>query len=116
LPDPSRDAGLIQIATSPWNENYNILAVTGTTNAGFSLGLQALFGQTETLNGNLAVVEPYFDPTGEASSYIQTYAIDTRPASLSEQEENVASTPKESVASAPVSDNNLSQLAKRWWK
>jgi len=108
LPDPTRDAGLIQIATSPWNENYNILAVTGTTDNGFSLGLQALLNQTGNLKGNLAVVEPSFDPAGQGSGHIQTYAIDTRPPTLPEQEAN--------ITGAPASENDLSLLAKRWWK
>jgi hypothetical protein len=79
LPDPKRDAGLLEIIASPWNENYSILAITGTTDAGFRLAYQTLLGETGSLKGNLAVIEPPLDPSSQPPDPTSPYSIDTRP-------------------------------------
>jgi hypothetical protein len=78
-PDPSRDAGLLQIADSPWNEERTLLVITGTTDEGVRLALQALLEAGDRIGGNLAVVEPVVGGETEEGADISTFSIDTRP-------------------------------------
>ena len=104
-PDPNRDAGLLELINSPWNEKHTLLAITGTTDKGVQLAIQALLEQPKALKGNLAVVEPVFDPFSDQPSQISTYSIDTRPP------------PSEpAVRIGGLSDNDLIPLADRWWR
>ncbi len=106
MPDPKRDAGLVEIATSPWNENRSLLAVTGTTDQGYRLAIETLLQGEAQLQGNLAVIEPSTDPFATQPTRISTYSIDTRP-------------PQPDQASADaghVSESDLPTLAGRWWK
>lgn len=106
--DPERDAGLLQIIVSPWNEEKTLLAVTGTTDEGVGLAGQALLEQTEQFKGNLAVVEPVFDPfTNEAPYQISIYSVDTRP---------LAANQDLSAIESSVSQKDQSTLANRWWR
>jgi hypothetical protein len=117
-PDPDRDAGLLQILTSPWSERRTLLAITGTTDEGVQLAVQALLEQADRLGGNLAVIEPSLDSLPEEPTEIRTYSTDTRPP-----------TPREEIASAAESDLDVEGgadeialtsdqmlLAERWWK
>lgn len=104
-PASDRQAGLLEIIASPWNEKYGILAVTGTTDEGPGLATQTLLEQTNQLQGNLAVVEPTFDPFSTKPK-VSTYSIDTRPSVLAGQPD----------ASSTFSDKNRNLLAERWWK
>ena len=105
LPNPDRDAGLLEIANSPWSEKYNLLAITGTTDEGVRLAVKTLLEQTSHLKGNLAVIEPVFSPLSDEPNQVSTYSIDTRsPAS------------EEASTSNAISENDLALLAERWWK
>ena len=108
LPDPDRDAGLLEIIESPWNKQYSLLAATGTTAEGVSLAVQTLLEQTQQLEGNLAVVEPTVDPFSDEPNQVSTYSVDTRSAGLTNQET--------SGADNSISEKELSTLANRWWK
>jgi hypothetical protein len=108
LPDPARDAGLLELTDSPWNENYSLLAVTGTTDEGVRLAVETLLKSPDALKGNLAVVEPAF-LSGEPNQ-VRTYAIDTRPST----EETDANQP---VSTGDISsETDLAIQAERWWK
>lgn len=108
LPDPTRDAGLLQIIESPWNKEYSILAVTGTTAQGVSLAVQSLLEQTGELKGNLAVIEPALNPFFAEPNKISSYSVDTRAVLPANQG---SSNPKNSL-----SEQDRSALANRWWK
>jgi len=114
LPDPSRDAGLLEIADSPWNEEYALLAITGTTDEGVRLAVQALLEETDRLEGNLAVVEPVFDPFSDELTQVSTYAIDTRPPVPIDEEASITDNELELDNAAFEDDEIL--LAERWWK
>jgi hypothetical protein len=110
MADPERDAGLLEIIESPWNAEYSLLAITGTTDAGVDLAVQALLEQTRQLKGNLAVAEPVLDPFPDESYQISTYSVDTRPVAPINQEASSTTT------SNALSEKNLSTLANRWWR
>ena len=114
LPDPSRDAGLLEIADSPWNEEYALLAITGTTDEGVRLAVQALLEETDRLEGNLAVAEPVFDPFSDELTQVSTYAIDTRPPVPIDEEASITDNELELDNAAFEDDEIL--LAERWWK
>ena len=105
-PDPNRDAGLLELATSPWNENNSLLAVTGTTDRGYRLAIETLLEGKTYLEGNLAVIEPAVSLFASEPTKVSTYYLDTRP-SLSDDEE---------IGATGVSTGDLSLLANRWWK
>jgi hypothetical protein len=105
LPDPERDAGLLELTASPWGKEYGLLAVTGTTDEGVRLAVQALLNSPDSLEGNLAVVEPAFLP--EEPDQITTYVVDTLPpATIGEGE----------IESDAIYEDNQVLLAERWWK
>lgn len=110
LPDPARDAGLLEIVASPWNEDLNLLAVTGTTDTGVSLATQALLNYTRRLNGDLAVVEPNLDPFAADTDEITIYSVNTQTANLSEL--GAVEEPLQNSLSQDV----VSTLAERWWR
>lgn len=117
-PEPGRDAGLLEIADSPWNEEYALLAITGTTDEGVRLVVQALLEQTDRLEGNLAVVEPGFDPFSDKADQVSIYTTDTRPPAAIDEE---ASTTENELEEESTSDNAAFEddeilLAERWWK
>ena len=107
LLSPDRDAGLLEIANSPWGENYSLLAVTGTTDKGVGLAVQALLEQDNRLKGNLAVIERTFTPLFDEPDQVTTYALDTRPP---------APMVEEVGANDDMSENDLDRQAERWWK
>jgi hypothetical protein len=109
LPDPDRDAGLLEIIESPWNEEYSILALTGTTSEGVRLAVQTLLEQTQQLEGNLAVVEPIFNPFSDEPNQVSTYSVDTRSRVPINQEAS-------GTNNNTLSEKDLSALANRWWK
>lgn len=108
LPDPNRDAGLLQVLNSPWNENYGLLTVTGTSDEGVKLALQTLLERSARLKGNLAVIEPPLDPLATEPNQVTVYSIDTRsrPAVSDEQ----------SSVQSGLSESEATSLAGRWWK
>ncbi len=106
LPDPERDAGLLEITDSPWSEKHSLLAITGTTDEGIRLAVQTLLEQTGRLKGNLAIIEPAFTPLSDEPNQVSIYSIDTRPPASNE----------ETSMSDATSENDLALLAERWWK
>jgi hypothetical protein len=112
VPDPDRDAGLLEIIDAPWDEEYRVLAITGTTDKGVNLAIQTLLEQTDRLDGNLAVVESVFDPFADVDEppQVTIYATDTLPSSSMPVDNSVAN------IGNTVSGDNLSALADRWWK
>lgn len=108
LPDPNRDAGLLQVIPSPWDESYTLLAVMGTTDGGVELAVEALLSQTDRLNGNLAVVEPVLNPFSNDPNPISTYSIDTRPSAPGDGEAL--------SSDSGTSQTNLARLANYWWR
>lgn len=109
LPDPERDAGLLELIESPWNNQLNILSITGTTDPGVDLATQTLLQQGGRLEGNLAVVEPSFNPSSAESFQVRTYSVDTRRIIQARQEQS-------STTNESVSESDLSALANRWWR
>jgi hypothetical protein len=107
LLNPDRDAGLLEIANSPWDENYSLLAVAGTTDKGVRLAVQTLLEQDNRLKGNLAVIEGIFTPLFDEPNQVTTYAIDTRPPVPMVEEVS---------ANNAVSENDLARQAERWWR
>jgi hypothetical protein len=105
--NPDRDAGLLEIANSPWDENYSLLAVTGTTDKGVRLAVQALLEEDNRLKGNLAVIERTFTPLFDEPDQVTTYAIDTRPP---------APMVEEVSANDAMSEDDLTRQAERWWR
>jgi len=105
LPDPARDAGLLELVDSPWDGKHSLLAVTGTTDEGVRLTVQTLLEPSGALEGNLAVVEPAFLP--EEPNQVSTYSIDTRPP---------VTASGEVLTSDTVSEDDLILSAERWWK
>jgi hypothetical protein len=108
LPDTERDAGLLQIGDSPWNEGYSLLAITGTTDEGVRLAVQALLKPPSPLEANLAVVESALN--SDEPNQVSTYAVDTRPPTAV-----LGASQATSRNSAP-SEGDLMLLAERWWK
>ncbi len=107
LPDPERDAGLLEIVESPWNEEYSLLALTGTTDEGVDLAVQTLLAQTRQLKGNLGVVE-FSHNLFSDEPLLSTYSVDTRSPAPLEQ--------GSSSSNNPISEKELAALANRWWK
>jgi hypothetical protein len=110
LSDSNRDAGLLEIIKSPWNESMSLLAVTGTTDEGVRLATQGLLEYTGQLDGNLAVVEPNLDPFAEEAEQISVYAVDTRLVNLISLGD-VGGTVENSLT-----QEALSTLVDRWWR
>jgi hypothetical protein len=108
LADPNRAAGLLQIAPSPWDDKFSLLAIAGTTDQGVALAVQTLLDKTAALEGNLAVVEPVFNPLAVEPNQISTFSIDTRPPALSSDEG--------ASIIRPISGTDQIALAQRWWK
>ena len=109
LSDPNRDAGLLEIIESPWNEEYSLLAITGTTAEGVEVAAQTLLERTRQLEGNLAVVEPSYDPFSNEAPQLSTYSVDTRQLEASVNQET-------SDTNKSTSEKDLFSLANRWWK
>lgn len=129
VPNPGRDAGLLETIISPWNENYNLLAITGTTDAGLSLAVRALLEETKDLTGNLAVIEEAFEPFSEAPGQIKTYAVNLQPitsaraisqgngaieiTSIDAEEQPDA---RARTGLTPAGESDVVLLARRWWR
>jgi hypothetical protein len=110
LPDPERDAGLLEIIVSPWNEDRSILAITGTTDDGVGMAVQVFLDPSLRMKGNLAVVEPAFNALTGESIGVSTYATDTRsPSTLADED---TGTYRDSMSLG----GDLFLLAERWWK
>jgi hypothetical protein len=92
----SRDIGLIEELTAPWNAERTILAITGTTDEGLVLAATAFLSQSDALAGNVVLVE---EPVG-----IRTF--DTR---------SLLAMPGNSTGAADPSQVLLIQLGERWW-
>jgi hypothetical protein len=86
-----------------------LLAITGTTDEGVRLAVQALAQQTKYLTGNLAVIEPALTYLSQ-SSQISTYSIDTRPPSVTSNDSN------DTTENDTATKSDLVLLAERWWK
>ncbi|MCB0166218.1 MAG: cellulose biosynthesis cyclic di-GMP-binding regulatory protein BcsB [Anaerolineae bacterium] len=108
MPDPNRDAGLLELMPSPWDDSYTLLAITGTTDPGVALAMQALLENGDQLKGNLAVVEPSLDPFSDEPNQINTYSIDTRPPAQIDDEE--------AHLDPATLDENLALYAQLWWR
>jgi len=109
LVDPERNAGLLQIMQSPWNENYSLLAISGTTDDGVALALRALVNGSQRLRGDLAVVEPLLDPLAGPDA-LTIYAIDTR------EIDSGRSVLQTLVQGNTLSSNQEINLSEQWWK
>ena len=109
LVDPERNAGLLQIMQSPWNENYSLLAISGTTDEGTALALRALVNGSRKLVGDLAVVEPSLDPLAGPDA-VEIYALDTRDVDPSR------SGLQTFVPGNTLSSNQEINLSEQWWK
>jgi hypothetical protein len=109
LVDPERNAGLLQIMQSPWNENYSLLAISGTTDDGVALALRALVNGSQRLQGDLAVVEPLLDPLARPGA-LTIYAIDTR------EIDSGRSVLQTLVQGNTLSSNQEINLSEQWWK
>lgn len=107
MPDPERVAGLLQVINSPWNSNYSLLAITGTSQEGIGLALESLLSETRGLKGNVAVIEPTPIPSDETDP-IKIHSTDTRPP------EEVSD--DEASLEDKFTENDLVLLSKRWWK
>lgn len=108
LVNPERDAGLLQMVKSPWNTNYSILIVTGTTDAGSELAVEPLILENRNLTGNLAVVESIFDPFSDNPNKISIYAVDTR--ETQDIDRGVQ------TFTNILSNNQEISLSEQWWK
>ncbi len=108
LPEPGRDAGLLQIIPSPWSDPFSLLVVTGTTDNGVRVALESLLAQGNALKGNLAIIEPTsFDPASGEPDRIESYYVDTRPP---------VSSGGASGLGSGSSKEDLRLLAGRWWR
>ena len=110
LVDPERHAGLLQIFDSPWNEDYTVLVVTGTTDDGIALTIAPLASGNRRLQGNLAVVEPSLDPTETDPNAVNIYAIDTR----GQAQETTG--PQTFIPGDTLSDSQEINLSEQWWR
>jgi hypothetical protein len=108
-PDPNRDAGLLQLTASPWNEGNSLLAITGTTEEGFMLSFRSLLESPGRLNGNLAVVERSVDVSSDEINPLNIYTTRTQSPLPTSAEESA-------TRSESYSEGSLLFLAKRWWK
>lgn len=110
LADPERNAGLLQMIESPWQNGYSILVVTGTTSEGIRLAAEALVETRRSLNGDLAVVELSRNPrTGEVDN-IGTFAVDT---TISELSGGIVQSSEEDRT---LTSSQEIGLGERWWK
>jgi hypothetical protein len=117
--EPERETGLLQIANSPWNQELGLLAVTGTSDRGVRLAVQALLEPQHSLEGNLAII----NSVDEQSDQISVHSVDTRPTVPEDQPETPGgNTP---AGETPAGENpgeearakrDLALLANRWWK
>ncbi|MCB0210830.1 MAG: cellulose biosynthesis cyclic di-GMP-binding regulatory protein BcsB [Anaerolineae bacterium] len=110
LPDPERDAGLLQIFDSPWNDKNTVLAITGIGDNGVALASQALLERTEDLKGNLAIVEPVEDVFADDPSQITIFSTDTRSLTAPRNGE------ESSIIGDTLSEEARADVANRWWK
>ncbi|MFZ5917454.1 MAG: cellulose biosynthesis cyclic di-GMP-binding regulatory protein BcsB [Chloroflexota bacterium] len=120
-PDPSRDAGLLQLAESPWNADYSLLAITGTTDQGVLLALNALLEQSEQLQGNLAVIEIPARAETDEPAQAQIYTTDTRPPASKEitpgsPDDATGEPATETLPDGQTISADTLLLADRWWK
>lgn len=110
LPDPKRDAGLLQMLDSPWNDKNVLLVVTGIGDNGVALASRALLERTEDLKGNLAIAEPIVDVFADGPPQLSIFSTDTRTlASLLNREQS-------SVVGETLSEEAKADVANRWWK
>ena len=110
LPDPNRNAGVLQILDSPWNQDNSLVSISGTTDEGIRLGVLALTaGGRRQLRGNLAVVEPIYDPLSTEVDQYAIYATDT---STTQTRRSIDTFQDNS----DLSGNQEIGLSERWWK
>ncbi|MCB0170638.1 MAG: cellulose biosynthesis cyclic di-GMP-binding regulatory protein BcsB [Anaerolineae bacterium] len=110
LPDPERDAGLLQILDSPWNDENTLLVITGIGDDGVALASRALLERTEDLEGNLTIAEPIVDVFANDSSQLSIFSTDTRSLVSSLNRE------QSSVVGNTISEEAKADVANRWWK
>ena len=120
-PDPGRDAGLLEIAPSPWNKEYTMLAITGTTDRGMQLAVRTLLEKTDKLAGNLAVIEPAVGAGAGELDQVNIYALDTRPPVLEKEtntstDDTIGDLEKENGLDVAAIEDDQILLAERWWK
>lgn len=102
---PSRALGLLEMTDSPWDRDRALIAITGTSDEGTQLAVQALLEHTRDLQGNLAVAKPVYYSSSTESGQIQTYSTNTR-----------GSTPSKTAVDDTTRKSDLTVLAKRWWR
>jgi len=94
--DPSRNIGLIEELTAPWNPERTILVLTGTTDEGVAQTCTTLLSRGDKLAGNVVVAE----------ESMGIHAFDTR---------SLSSTPTSQVKKPETDQTLLIQLSERWW-
>jgi hypothetical protein len=104
--------GLIELIQSPWNGVRAVLALTGTSDAGVRLAVRTVLDPTQTLRGNLVVVEAL--SPGSGNPRIQM--TDTRPAQPETPDTPGGSDSGETPAIPEMSDADRILLAEYWWK
>lgn len=96
--DPSRNIGLIEELTAPWDPEQTILVLTGTTDEGVLLAGTTLLSHSDALAGNVALVEAIEES-------VQIHTFDTR---------SFLSMPGDGDGMPDV-NQILAQLSERWW-
>jgi hypothetical protein len=114
---PNRDLGVVEITYSPWNPEYTLLAVSGTSDEGVHLAVQAILEPVYRLEGNLALVEPAPNPLSGELSQITTYSIEVQPPVAPEETATAAGSEgqKETIVESSTTKRNAYLLAERWW-
>jgi hypothetical protein len=103
--DPGRALGLLEMTDSPWDRDRALIAITGTSDKGTRLAVQALLEQPRALQGNLAVAEPVYYSSSTESGQIQTHSTDTRGLTLSK-----------TAVDDVTGKRDLALAAERWWR
>jgi hypothetical protein len=115
--DPGLDIGVLEITYSPWNPEYTLLAITGTSDEGVHMAMEALAEPEHGLEGNLVLVQPALGgPSDARESQISSYVIEVqRPTRPGEEATTDQGSEKEETSEGEVAKSVKILLAERWW-
>ena len=117
-PDPTRDAGILELTTSPWNEAKSLLTLTGTTEQGIDYAVEGVLSSDRRLAGNLAIVE-LVPAVGDQEAQLDIYAVETR-AQASAGDDNLALRVGSDIIPGTKdlvsAQSDQFELSQRWWR
>jgi hypothetical protein len=109
-PSSSRATGFVELATSPWNAQRTLLAISGIRDGGLALAVEAVLEYTDLLSGNVAIVESATSSNSAQVGRLQVHATDTRPPGI------FLGSGSGGTGMGSILKGDELLLAERWWK